>query len=80
MKTVISSKTGKVLEFAKQILYSLQVLTVGLFIPFLFVFGISYNTPKPTKPTDDMHISKPQQVSADRITVDFNKVLSDQNR
>lgn len=79
MKTIISNETGKVLEIAKQALYSLQVLTVGLFIPFLFVFGISYNTPKPTKPEVETQISKPQQVSVNTVTVDFNKVLSNKN-
>jgi len=79
MKTVISNKSGKVLEIAKQALYSLQVLTVGLFIPFLFVFGITYKTPKPTKPEIETQISKPQQVSVNRVTVDFNKVLPNKN-
>lgn len=79
MKTVISNKSGKFLEIAKQALYSIQVLTVGLFVPFLFVFGISYNTPKPTKSEVEMNISIPQQQSAERVTVDFNKVLSDKN-
>ncbi len=77
MKTVISSKTEKIFEIAKQTLYSLQVVTVGLFIPFLFVFGISYKTPKPVKPGIEINISKPEQVSADRITVDLTTVLSD---
>jgi hypothetical protein len=79
MKSVISSKTEKIFEIAKQTLYSLQVVTVGLFIPFLFVFGISYKTPKPIKDGIEINISKPEQVSVDRITVHFNKVSSDKN-
>lgn len=79
MKTIISNKAGKALEIAKQALYSLQVVTVGLFISFLFVFGISCHTPKPSKTVKELNISKPHQVSADLITADFNKVLSDKN-
>lgn len=79
MKTIISNKAGKALEIAKQALYSLQVVTVGLFISFLFVFGISYHTPKPSKTVKELNISKPDQVSADLITADFNKVLSNKN-
>lgn len=79
MKTVISSRTEKVLEIAKQTLYSLQVLTIGLFISFLFVFGITYKTPKPTKPAEEINASNPKSVGTNRITVDFTKVLSDQN-
>jgi len=79
MKSFIISKTSKLLEIANQTLYSLQVVTIGLFIPFLFVFGISYKTPKPVKPGAEINISKPEQVNTDRITVDFNQVLSDKN-
>lgn len=42
MKTTLSSKTGEVLEIAKQVMYPIQVLAIGLFIPFSFVFGITY--------------------------------------
>lgn len=78
MKTVISNKPGEALEVVKQILFSLQVLTVGLFIPFLFVFGITYNTPKEAS-QNEINISKPHQVITDKTTVDYNKFLSDQN-
>lgn len=80
MKTVISNKSGKVLEIAKQALYTMQVLTAGLFIPLLFVFGISYNTPKPHKAVDEQKISTPYQPTGTGvITLDFNKSLSDKN-
>ncbi len=46
MKTITSNKSGEALEVAKRIMYSLQVLLVGLFIPFSFVFGISYKMPQ----------------------------------
>ena len=42
MKTIINSTTSNSLEIAKQILFSFQVLIIGLFIPFSFVFGITY--------------------------------------
>ena len=78
MKTVNSSYTGIVLESAKRILYSFQVMVLGLLIPFLFVFGISYHTPKETS-KDGINISKSQQVATDETTIDFNQFLSDQN-
>jgi hypothetical protein len=78
MKTVISNKTRAALELAKGILYSLKVITIGLFIPFLFVFGITYHTPREAS-KDGINNSKPLQVTTDRIIVDFNRPLSDQN-
>ena len=42
MKTETSNYSGTVLEIANQIGYSLKVLIIGLFIPFAFVFGITY--------------------------------------
>ena len=41
MNTVISNKSGETLELAKRLLYSVKVLSIGLFIPFLFLFGIT---------------------------------------
>lgn len=78
MKPVNSSKTGIILESAKRALYSFQVLVIGLLIPFLFVYGISYRTPKDTS-KDGINISKSQQVAADKTTIDLNQFLSDQN-
>lgn len=78
MKTIISRKTGEALEIAKQILYSLQVLTVGLLIPFLFVFGITYNAPKSLQ-QKEINIGKPGHANIDRTTMDISKVLPDQN-
>ncbi len=78
MKTIISNKSGEALDLAKRIMYSLQVLVVGLFIPFSFVFGISYNMPN-TKAASSISISKQNQVSQQGNTVDFEKVLSEKN-
>ncbi len=76
MKTVISNKPGEALEVAKRVIYSLQVLMVGLFIPFSFVFGISYKMPN-TKSESSISISKQSQVSHANNTVDVGKVLSE---
>jgi len=79
MKTVFSNKSGEALELAKGILYSLKVVLIGLFIPLAFVFGITYHTPGEAS-KDEINISSPQrQLTTDRITVDFNRPLSDQN-
>ncbi len=78
MKTIISNKSGEALDLAKRIMYSLQVLLVGLFIPFSFIFGISYNR-HIESPENGINISKPNPVIADNTTVDLGKVLSDQN-
>ena len=43
MKKLLSNYPEKALEIAKRLAYSLKVLVIGLFIPFAFVFGITYN-------------------------------------
>ena len=78
MKTVISNQSGEALEVAKRVIYSLQVLLVGLFIPFLFVFGISYKMPN-TKAGSSISISKQSRASLPDNTVDLGKVLSEKN-
>lgn len=78
MKTVISSKADKALEVAKRILYSLKVVSIGLFIPLLFILGISGNTPQKTK-KDKVNYGKPYQLNNDQVTVDFNQTLWDHN-
>jgi hypothetical protein len=78
MKTVISNKSGEVLEVAKQWIYSLQVLLVGLFIPFLFVFGISYKMPK-VKAETGISISKQNVVTPQSNLVDLGNVSPEKN-
>ena len=78
MKTKNSNKSGEALDLAKRIMYSLQVLLAGLFIPFSFVFGISYNLPN-AKAETGSSISKQAQVSHQNNTVDLTKVLSEKN-
>jgi len=76
MKTLISNKTRDILGVAKRILYSLKVVAIGLFIPFLFVFGITNNTPKKA-PEDGVNINNQKPVVNDNVTVNFNKSVSD---
>jgi len=78
MNTVISNKIGEALELAKSILYSVKVLSIGLFIPFLFVFGITYPQ-HTTMPENGINISNPNHVIIENTTVDLGKILSDQN-
>ena len=78
MKTAISNKSGEALEVAKRIIYSFQVLLVGLFIPFLFVFGISYKMPN-TKAGSSVSVSKQSSGSLPNNTVDLGKVISEKN-
>jgi hypothetical protein len=78
MKKLFSNPTEVVSEVATQAIYSLKVLMIGLFIPFSFIFGISYN--RHIESTENgINISKPNPVIADNTTVDLRKVLSDQN-
>jgi len=79
MKATISNQSGDILEIANQVIYSAKVLAIGLFIPFLFVFGITYNTNKSGK-RDEINVSKQHPViTENNSTVDFGKALSDQN-
>lgn len=77
MKTVRSNKPGKVYGVVNQIIYSLHVLLVGLFIPFLFVFGISYKMPHTSESSSS--INKHDQVRHTDNTVDLGKLLSEKN-
>lgn len=77
MKKLISNQAEGVLEVAKQMTYSLKVLVIGLFIPFTFIFGISYNRHTVTEKSG-VSISKQKAVVNDN-TVEFVKVLPDQN-
>ncbi len=78
MKKLFGNPTGEALEVANQVMYSVKVLIIGLFIPFSFIFGISYNRNRVTS-ENGINISNPNPVIADNTTVDLAKVLSDQN-
>ena len=49
MKKVFISRENSKLEFVKNIIYSFQVLIVGVAIPVLFMIGISSGTTKKTE-------------------------------
>lgn len=67
MKTVIKNEeTGK-LEFFKRILYSFQVLMVGIALPFLFLVGISDGNQKKTTEPGVKVITNSTQLSAKPI-------------
>jgi len=78
MKTVISNKTGEALEVAKRIFYSIQVLGIGLFIPFMFVFGISYHLPEQAQNEREVHATNAEKLMGENNTVDYVKLLSHQ--
>jgi hypothetical protein len=46
-----------VLEVANQVAFSIKVLIIGLFIPFSFVFGITYKRPD-NAVSQNVHIRK----------------------
>ena len=77
MKKLFSNPTGELPEVANQVIYSLKVLMIGLFIPFAFIFGISYNRHIETGESG-INISKENRVTNNN-TVDFTKVILGQN-
>lgn len=79
MKTVTINQSGEALEVVKNILYSIQILGIGLFIPFMFLFGISYNVPKNVQHENQVQMSKTGSINSEATTVDYAKFLSDQN-
>ena len=78
MKTINSNNSVATIDIAKRIMFLIQVLIVGLFIPFAFVFGISYKSHN-TVTEKSINIKTPTQLNSDIVTVDFGKVLSDKN-
>jgi hypothetical protein len=73
MKTEISNHSGTVLEIANQIGYSLKVLIIGLFIPFSFVFGITYKRHDEVA-SKSTNISKTALNTNNNNTVDLPKL------
>ena len=63
MKTVINFNETSTFEFVKHIIYSFQVLMVGIAIPFLFFIGISDASQKKTQETEVKEITNPIQLS-----------------
>ena len=65
MKTVTKNEESGKLEFFKRILYSFQVLMVGIALPLLFLVGISDGNQK--KPTEVKEITNTTQLSTKPI-------------
>jgi hypothetical protein len=78
MKTLINNVAAESFEFAKRILYSFEVLIIGVLIPVLFIIGINTERLKDSSETE-INISQPNQVAPVQGVVDFGKTLSDQN-
>lgn len=57
MKTVINNEETPRLEFFKRILYSFQVLIIGIAIPVLFFLGISTKEDQKKAKETEMSIS-----------------------
>lgn len=78
MKTFIVNQTAEIIEKVKRTIYTVQVIAIGLLIPFLFVVGISYNAPD-EKPVNKTELSAPAQTALGNHTTDLIKNLPDQN-
>jgi hypothetical protein len=78
MKTASSNNTGAALEIANQIVYSLKVLVIGLFIPFSFVFGITYKRHDDVA-SKSININKTALNTSENNTVDLPKIMSGKN-
>ena len=77
MKTVINHVAAESFEIAKRVLYSFQVLIIGLLIPVLFVIGINTNLGDTN--IKETTISKPHQEVAAKNAVGIARFLSDKN-
>jgi hypothetical protein len=64
MKTVINNEESGKLEIFRRMLYSFQVLIVGIALPLLFLVGISNGNQKKTTETEVKEITNPTQLSA----------------
>lgn len=78
MKKIFSNYSGASLEIAKQVTYSLKVLIIGLFIPFSFIFGITYNR-HDEKQEPKVNIIKANKIVTENTIAWPSKALSDQN-
>ena len=78
MKTALSNNTRAALEIANQIVYSLKVLVIGLFIPFSFVFGITYKRHDDVA-SKSININKTALNTSENNTVDLPKIMSGKN-
>lgn len=64
MKTVINNEESKKVEFFRRILYSFQVLMVGIALPLLFLVGISDGNQKKSTETEVNETSNTIQLTS----------------
>jgi hypothetical protein len=67
MKTTISSSITSISESAKRIIYSFQVLMVGIAIPVLFIIGISNTAQKKQQENVTEQVSNTAQLSTNPV-------------
>jgi hypothetical protein len=78
MKPELSNKKVAALEIANQVMYSLKVLAIGLFIPFSFVFGITYKR-HDNVAAKSVNISKDNSVTQNSNTIQLVTVGTGKN-
>jgi hypothetical protein len=67
MKTIINSSIASIAESAKRIIYSFQVLIVGIAIPVLFIIGISNIAQKKQKENVTNEVTNTAQLPANLV-------------
>ena len=67
MKTTISSSITSISESAKRIIYSFQVLMVGIAIPVLFIIGISNTAQKKQQENVTERVTNIAQLSTNPV-------------
>jgi hypothetical protein len=77
MKKIIRNQSAVISEVAHQIAYSFKVLMIGLFIPIMFLFGISYKTSSVNN-QGKIKVEK-QEVDVQQPSIDLSTTLPYQN-
>jgi hypothetical protein len=67
MKTTIDSSITSIAESVKRIIYSFQVLMVGIAIPVLFIIGISNGTQKKQQENVKDRVTNTTQLSPNEV-------------
>ena len=67
MKTIISNSIASISETAKRIIYSFQVLIVGVAIPVLFIIGISNANQAKKTGTETEQVNNSTQLPANPV-------------
>ena len=67
MKTTIDSSITSIAESAKRIIYSFQVLIIGIAIPVLFIIGISNRTQMKQQENVKDQVTNTTQLSPNQV-------------